>query len=284
MPPAPTLIGAALFLLGLGVAFAVEAQIILRDRAFSGEPVDRMGLLLLRSVLLPRSSVRFYLGAAAIGVVVWLMAPTSGYAPAGLLAAFVMWGSPSVDDRLRRLRTGRGPGGRREPRPLPPRVLADRGRRRLGAVLLAALAAGTVAVAATVGGWPAVAAVVVLAAAGSVVAQGFLVPRIVLDGAHLYLYGGRGTWVVPVEHVARVGPGERGVAVLLTDGTAVVSAAWARTPGRRRWTADRVRDFVTRTRPLVEGIGGRRTSWERTFPVDLFFAWICAGLVALALL
>lgn len=283
MPLAPTLTGTALFLLGLVAALAVEAWIIRRDRAFSGEPVDSMSLLLLRSVPLPRSCARLYLGVAAVGLVSWILGQTIGHPAVGMLAAFVMWGSPSVDARLSRLRTGRGPSGRREPRPLPSRVLADRGRRILGAVLLAALAAGT-AVAAATTGWPAVVAIVVLAAAGSVVVQRFLVPRIVLDGTHLYLYGGGTTRVVPVECVARVEPGERDIVVHLTDGTAAVSTTWAHTPGRRRWTADRVRDFVARTRPAAEGIEGRRQAWERTFPVDLFFLWICAGLVALALL
>ncbi|MGQ4271893.1 hypothetical protein [Nocardiopsis changdeensis] len=279
MPAAPTLIGAALFLLGLAAALAVEAWIIRGDRALSGLPVGRMGLLLLRSVPLPRSCARFYLGVAAM----WVLGPVPGYPALAVPVVLAAFGSPSVDRRLRRLRSGLGPGGRPEPRPLPSRTLADRGRRVAGSVLLAVLVAATVA-GALVGGWPAAVAIVVLAAAGGAVAQGLLLPRILLDGTHLYLYGGRGTAVVPVEHVARVEPGRRGITVHLTDGTEVSSTTWARTPGRRRWTADRVRDFAARTRPAAAGIGGRRPERERTFPLDLSLAWAGAGLVALAVL
>lgn len=281
MSLAAALLGAA-FLLGLVVALAVEVWIIRKDRAVSGEPVEGMALLLLRTVPLARSCVRIYLGAAAVGLVMWVMG-TAQYASTAMLAAFAMWGAPSVDGWLRRLRSGRGPSGRPEPRPLPSCTLADRGRRAAGAALLALLTAATVAFAA-VEGWPAVVAVVVLAAAGGAVAQGLLIPRIVLDGTHLYLYGGRRTTVVPVEQVDHVEAGARGITVHLTDGTEASSTTWARTPGHRHRVAARVRDFVARTRPAVEDISGRRVDWERSFPLDLCFAWICAGVVAMQLL
>ncbi|MFL1427578.1 MULTISPECIES: hypothetical protein [unclassified Nocardiopsis] len=280
MSLAVALLGAA-FLLGLAAALAVEAWIIRKDRAVAGEPVEGMTLLLLRSVLMPHSCARFYLGTAAVGLVMWAMEP-AGYTSVSMLAAFAMWGMPSVDAGLRRLRTGRGPSGRPEPRPLPSRTLADRGRRMAGAALLILLATATVALTA-VEGWPAVVAVVVLAAAAGAVAQGLLLPRIVLDGTHLYLYGGRRTTVVPVEQVAHLS-GERGITVHLTDGTEVSSTTWARTPGHRHRTVARVHDFVARTRPATAGTPARRLVWERAFPLDLCFAWTCAGVVALALL
>ncbi|WP_306368291.1 hypothetical protein [Nocardiopsis sp. CC223A] len=280
MSLAVTLIGAALFLLGLLAALALEAWIIRKDRAVAGEPVEGMAALLLRTVPLPRSCVRIYLAVAAMCV----LGLTTGYPAVAAPAAVVACGSPSVDRRLRRLRSGRGPTGRREPRPLSSRTLADRGRRMAGAVLLALLAAATVVLAAAAGGWPAVAAIVVLAAAAGAVAQGLLLPRIVLDGTHLYLYGGRRTTVVPVDRVAGVESGDRGITVRLTDGTGVSSTTWARTPGHRHRIAARVRDFVARTRPAADGIEGRRPAWERAFPLDLCFVWICAGLVALRFL
>lgn len=281
----PTLIGAVFLLLGLVAALALEAWIIRKDHAVTGEPVEGMAALLLRSTLLPRSCLRIYLGVAAM----WILGLTVGNPGMAVLAAPAAFGLPSVDQRLRRLRSGRGPTGRREPGPLPPRTLADRGPRVTGAVLLVLLAAGTAALA-VVGGWPAAVAVIAAAALAGVVAQGLLLPRIVLDGTHLYLYGGRRTTVVPVEYVTRVVPGEhgepgdRGITVRLTDGTEVSSTTWARTPGHRQRIAARVRDFVARTRPSAEGIEGRRPAWERAFPLDLCLAWICAGLVAMQFL
>lgn len=281
MSPLALALAAPPLLLGLTCALALEAWIIRRDRTAAREPVEGMAGLLLRAAPLPRSCVRVYLGLVSL----WAVVPVFGHPAPALLALLAAFGFPSVDRRLGRLRSGRGPGGRREPRPLPSRTLADRRRRGVGAVLTAALAAGTaVLAAATDGGWWPVAAVVALAAAGSAVAQGFLVPRIVLDGTHLYLYGVRWTTVVPVERVAGVEPGERGVTVRLADGTVAASSAWARTPGRARWTADRVRGFVVRARPAAGGTEGRAIGRERAFPVSLFLAWTVLGLAALALL
>ncbi|MDE3724374.1 hypothetical protein PWG71_23530 [Nocardiopsis sp. N85] len=274
-----------LFATGLAVALGLEARFIVHERRVSREPVDGLVRLVLRAVPLPLSCTRLYLGLVVIVLVVWKVEPTAVLQGCAMITAYGVVGMPAVDKALRRLRTGRGPGGRPEPHPLPPRTLAHRKRRAVGVVLLTVvIALCGVTVVLTDGLTRGSGAVLVaLAVVGSVVVQALIVPRIGLVGTHLYLRGGRRTTIVPVELVAGVEPGRRSLTVRLADGTSVTSGSWGRTPGRNRWLADRVRDFVAATRPATEELPPRGLDRERTIPVNLFMAWTGAGLLALHL-